>query len=401
MINSDSSSTNSWLPTHNIVDSLNQVMDSVSVLSDAELQKELSIFANAQFTYDVAPGAALGEEKSNEKEKQYRRESNKQPNMHSLLNVKLASLAEHNYHTTMTPDAIDSYYNQSPDCSPPNGYYSPNPSPPNGFHSPNPTPPNGYMANNNSPAVFNGIQGIVNPPITFYGDETVMGYDEDQFMKTMNILTSSYNEAQQYDHLDSRPAVPSTEKRRSSSVRKQRSNSVSANSNSTTTTKKSSPLSKKELPAIDSDAEDEDVHDHDHENEKKNPLTKEDKRRRNTAASARFRVKKKLREQALQQTAQEMTEKAKAFENRVHELEREVKWLKALIVERKDGRLEQMIMQQQQQQQHHHHQQQHREVHYQQQYRPNVSGHHHVAASAMANSNNGYLPVDYHGQQQQ
>lgn len=77
-------------------------MDSVSVLSDAELQKELSIFANAQFTYDVAPGTALEEEKINKKEKQFRRES-KQPNMHSLLNVKLASLAEHNYHTTMTP----------------------------------------------------------------------------------------------------------------------------------------------------------------------------------------------------------------------------------------------------------------------------------------------------------
>lgn len=251
------------------------------------------------------------------------------------------------------------------------------------------------MANNNSPAVFNGIQGIVNPPITFYGDETVMGYDEDQFMKTMNFLTSSYNEAQQYDHLDSRPAAPTTDKRRSSTAKKQRSNSVSANSSSTTTTKKTSSLSKKELPTLDSDAEDEDVHEHDHENEKKNPLTKEDKRRRNTAASARFRVKKKLREQALQQTAQEMTEKAKAFENRVHELEREVKWLKALIVERKDGRLEQMIMQQHQ----HQHQQQHREVHYQQQYRPNVSGHHHVAASAMANSNNDYLPVDFHGQQ--
>jgi len=53
-----------------------------------------------------------------------------------------------------------------------------------------------------------------------------------------------------------------------------------------------------------------------------------------------------MREQALQQTANEMTEKAKAFESRVHELEREVKWLKALIVEKKDGHLEQMLMQQ-------------------------------------------------------
>ncbi|KAI7894306.1 uncharacterized protein EV154DRAFT_415359 [Mucor mucedo] len=244
-------------------------MDSVSVLSEVELQNELSIFANAQFTYDIAPGAAADDKKNelNNSQQRFRRES-KQLNMHSLLNVKLASLAENNYHTTMTPDAIESYYDQSPDCSPPNGYHSPNPSPPNGYHSPNPTPPNGYHAN--SPSIFNGIQGIVNPPITYYGDDTTTGYDEDQFMKTMHG-------------------------------------------------RKNSPS-----------------------------LTKEDKRRRNTAASARFRVKKKLREQALQQTADEMTEKAKAFENRVHELEREVKWLKALVVEKKDGPLEQLLMQQHQ-----------------------------------------------------
>ncbi|CAG8711091.1 27566_t:CDS:1 [Dentiscutata erythropus] len=64
----------------------------------------------------------------------------------------------------------------------------------------------------------------------------------------------------------------------------------------------------------------------------------EDKRRRNTAASARFRVKKKMREQALERTAKEMSSKAEAFENRVKELEMEVKWLRSLIVE-KDARL--------------------------------------------------------------
>ncbi len=83
-------------------------MDSISVLSDVELQKELSIFANAQFTYDVAPGAALEEEKVDQKNNHYRREP-KQTNMHSLLNVKLASLAENNYHTTMTPGMLHFY----------------------------------------------------------------------------------------------------------------------------------------------------------------------------------------------------------------------------------------------------------------------------------------------------
>lgn len=63
------------------------------------------------------------------------------------------------------------------------------------------------------------------------------------------------------------------------------------------------------------------------------PLTPaEDKRRRNTAASARFRLKKKEREAALEK-------KAKELENRVAELERECEglrrengWLKGLVV---------------------------------------------------------------------
>ncbi|CAG8713284.1 1620_t:CDS:1, partial [Ambispora leptoticha] len=64
----------------------------------------------------------------------------------------------------------------------------------------------------------------------------------------------------------------------------------------------------------------------------------EDKRRRNTAASARFRVKKKLREQTLEKTAKDMTAKAEALEGRVKELELEIKWLRSLIVE-KDSKL--------------------------------------------------------------
>ncbi|KAI8984499.1 hypothetical protein BDF20DRAFT_911593 [Mycotypha africana] len=60
----------------------------------------------------------------------------------------------------------------------------------------------------------------------------------------------------------------------------------------------------------------------------------EDKRRRNTAASARFRMKKKLREQALERTAREMTLKAETLEKRVVELEKEVKWLRALVIEK-------------------------------------------------------------------
>ncbi|TPX71416.1 hypothetical protein SpCBS45565_g01055 [Spizellomyces sp. 'palustris'] len=59
-----------------------------------------------------------------------------------------------------------------------------------------------------------------------------------------------------------------------------------------------------------------------------------DKRRRNTAASARFRAKKKLREQALERTAKEMTERAQQLERRVKEYEMELKWLRQLVTDR-------------------------------------------------------------------
>jgi hypothetical protein len=71
--------------------------------------------------------------------------------------------------------------------------------------------------------------------------------------------------------------------------------------------------------------------------------TDEDKRRRNTAASARFRMKKKLREQVLEKTAKEMTSKAETLEKRVQELEMEVKWLRALVVEKDPSLLTQTL----------------------------------------------------------
>ncbi|BFZ56991.1 hypothetical protein PYCC9005_004041 [Savitreella phatthalungensis] len=57
----------------------------------------------------------------------------------------------------------------------------------------------------------------------------------------------------------------------------------------------------------------------------------EDKRRRNTAASARFRVKKKQREQALQESAKQMSDKCSSLEGRIRELELENKWLRSLL----------------------------------------------------------------------
>jgi hypothetical protein len=64
----------------------------------------------------------------------------------------------------------------------------------------------------------------------------------------------------------------------------------------------------------------------------------EDKRRRNTAASARFRVKKKQREQALEKSAKEMSDKVSALEGRINQLETENKWLKNLIMEKNENK---------------------------------------------------------------
>lgn len=61
----------------------------------------------------------------------------------------------------------------------------------------------------------------------------------------------------------------------------------------------------------------------------------EEKRRRNTAASARFRMKKKEREQALEKTASEMTDRVRELEQKVGQLELENRWLRGLIVERR------------------------------------------------------------------
>ncbi|KAL8854765.1 MAG: hypothetical protein Q9221_000548 [Calogaya cf. arnoldii] len=63
--------------------------------------------------------------------------------------------------------------------------------------------------------------------------------------------------------------------------------------------------------------------------------TEEDKRRRNTAASARFRVKKKQREAALEQKAKELNDRTSTLEQRIGQLQTENEWLKSLITEKK------------------------------------------------------------------
>ncbi|POS85274.1 hypothetical protein EPUL_004582, partial [Erysiphe pulchra] len=74
-------------------------------------------------------------------------------------------------------------------------------------------------------------------------------------------------------------------------------------------------------------------------NETSRHSAEEDKRRRNTAASARFRIKKKQREQALERSAKEMSDKVAKLEGHIKMLETENKWLKDLITDKNDHRI--------------------------------------------------------------
>lgn len=60
------------------------------------------------------------------------------------------------------------------------------------------------------------------------------------------------------------------------------------------------------------------------------------KRKRNTAASARFRIKKKLKEKQMEQQARDLQEKLTALEKKMKLLEMENKCLKQLILQKNE-----------------------------------------------------------------
>ena len=79
------------------------------------------------------------------------------------------------------------------------------------------------------------------------------------------------------------------------------------------------------------------------------PMTAaEDKRRRNTAASARFRLKKKEREAALERKAKELEVRVGELEKECEALRRENGWLKGLVVGVTGGAVQQQQLQQHQ-----------------------------------------------------
>ncbi|CAN3357585.1 hypothetical protein DICA1_C07316 [Diutina catenulata] len=65
------------------------------------------------------------------------------------------------------------------------------------------------------------------------------------------------------------------------------------------------------------------------------PMSSElDKRRRNTAASARFRIKKKMKEKQMEGRIVELSNAVKDFESKIQQLEMENKLLRNLIIEK-------------------------------------------------------------------
>jgi cell shape-determining protein MreC len=67
-------------------------------------------------------------------------------------------------------------------------------------------------------------------------------------------------------------------------------------------------------------------------------LSSSDKKKRNTAASARFRIKKKLREEEMERTLKDLNERVSKYNSRIQQLEMENKCLKSLILQKNEQR---------------------------------------------------------------
>lgn len=70
-----------------------------------------------------------------------------------------------------------------------------------------------------------------------------------------------------------------------------------------------------------------------------------DKKKRNTAASARFRIKKKLKEQEMERTLKNLNEKVSLYNARIQKLEMENKCLKSLIIEKNEQKSNDLLKQ--------------------------------------------------------
>ncbi|KAI9021425.1 hypothetical protein CLU79DRAFT_835665 [Phycomyces nitens] len=268
--------------------SLNNRNEAAHNLSEIDLQKELSLFANTQFTY-----------KSNYSiENHENHENNARPE-----DTPSSSRAPNNIHR-------DSLGDNSNDAHP-------------------------YSHIETSLRNRANIPFLPNPAL-YLGDSRLSfnrgSFPQDSFSQYPQLIDSNYNTDMpndQHEHFSSMPCSP-VELRQNpmNMLYAQNEEPIQRSSGQfSSTNSESSPTLKEDEANNDSEGDS----NQSQENLEPNKI---DKRRRNTAASARFRVKKKIREQFLQKTLDEKTESAEKLQERIVDLEREIKWLKDLIMEK-------------------------------------------------------------------
>ncbi|ORY91291.1 hypothetical protein BCR43DRAFT_527888 [Syncephalastrum racemosum] len=359
------------------IDSLNMEMDPVSILTDAELQRELDFFANAQFTFDVEPGTAAASKTSCAKSLHHHqpeevchspmaleKPDGKAFDMEALLldqSPHGLSVNNHRVHpqvlsapgtprTTVPPSSALPYATET-------------------WHHPAqaqqaaawPTQPQG---------VAHDLGQFTNPHYASSPtDSSSHGWSTP--MPSPSVSADGHA-AGFFAEKSVEPAVSASVPSWTPNRRRSRRATTQADGR-----QRRPRAAKQQVILIEHSAEEEDdgndsenyseeeddnneqdkgkarrtsnkQHHHQQEGEETEDghptrLSKDDKRKRNTAASARFRIKKKMREQALQRTAYEMTEKSKRLELHIKDLEREIGWLKALVVEKNQARIDRLV----------------------------------------------------------
>ncbi|KAI8336558.1 hypothetical protein BC941DRAFT_452941 [Chlamydoabsidia padenii] len=266
----------------------------VDFLTDADLEKELSLYANATFTFDMPPLLDMTRKKidacpntnlSTYKQQKAHPISHRHSNIPLTLDIALAIARnngcpnDHDSSTVSSPYDYQQHQQQQ--------YFTPLPSLPGSPTHDDPGQPHLVTYTMLSPT---------EPP----SHPSLQPPQENYPMYETNLN-------QMHQSVSTNDAWMTMTRQESSKPTKRRRRTQSSPA-------KQSPPTEQHHLEVTAD------------------MVRLDKRRRNTAASARFRIKKKIREQTLQQTACEMTEKARFFENKVHELEREIKWLKDLLM---------------------------------------------------------------------
>ncbi|CAO3635947.1 unnamed protein product [Cunninghamella blakesleeana] len=310
-----------WSNAH--VDTLNQMMDPIDILTEQELQNELSLYANVKFTFDMLPGMAAQDKPTTLKEQYYRQQQQQTVHHHQQQQHQSSTLNRpHSLNLNISSSSHQQQFDDN--LSTPSTTIS----------SPSIEYSHYYM--NHTPH-----SSLPSTPITTTPSSSSSYHHYQQQHHPFDPFHSIIQE--QNSSIHSNSASPSTSSSTSSSLTKKTTRTRKRTKSSTTILNKDDiDLVKRKMKndnkVVEEHVDDNNNNEEEEEEEEGETLDpdalKLEKRRRNTAASARFRVKKKLREQALQRTACEMTEKANLLQLRVYELEQEVKWLKALLIEK-------------------------------------------------------------------